>query len=343
VLWWNEGRAVKTADGLTEGAGKVESVFSGDINPKYEGELIQIVDNVISDDTLIDYDFNVKSTGLKMKRKVEMYQWKEKKSDKKKKNLGGSETTTSTFDYATEWSEDLINSNNFEVQNQYINPSNFPIEQKDYQVENATIGAFDMPQNLISSLGDYKSINHKEFLSSNYDTVVSSSTIYIGKGSLNSPLVGDVKVTFTEVKEKKVSIISKQSGNTLVPYETENGSSISLLETGEVSPEKMFATAQSNNSTMTWILRAVGFFMMFFGISRIFNPLVILADVIPFLGSLLGAGIGLFSGVIAFMLSLITIGIAWVASRPLLGFSILGIGVIAFIFTYFATRKKKTS
>ena len=52
----------------------------------------------------------------------------------------------------------------------------------------------------------------------------------------------------------------------------------------------MFAAARSSSSMLTWILRVVGFFMMFIGLSMVLRPLSVLADVLPFLGSLIWQG-----------------------------------------------------
>jgi hypothetical protein len=126
-----------------------------------------------------------------------------------------------------------------------------------------------------------------------------------------------------------------------VPYRTETNTTISLLEKGDVAAENMFEAAQSRNSTLTWILRLVGFMMMFFGIKMCFNPFVILADVIPFLGSVLGGGVSIFAGLVAVILTLITIALAWVAARPILGFTLLGIAGAAAVFLFIRSKKNK--
>ena len=50
---------------------------------------------------------------------------------------------------------------------------------------------------------------------------------------------------------------------------------------------------------MTWILRLVGFIVMWIGISMVFGPFTTFADVIPFVGDLLGMGVGFFSFILA--------------------------------------------
>jgi len=365
VLWWNEGRAVKTATGLTEGAGKVISVYEGDIDPKYEGELIHISGNIICNDTLIDNDFNISSTGLKLKRHVEMYQWVESTSEKKEKNLGGSETTTTTYDYAKKWKETVINSNNFEIQDKYINPNQMPIESKEMAVNSAEIGAFNFSDDFIDRMNDYQNISLTPHKSSNSkitssknnklyndngeviytpnlysDSIVTSSYIFMGDGTPQNPKIGDVKITFSEVMEEKVSIIAQQNGRELIPFHTKTGTTISLIESGEVPANIMFESAQSRNTTLTWVLRFVGLLMMFIGITKCFNPLVVLADVVPFIGRILGGGISFFAGLASLALSLTTIALAWIAYRPILAFSLLGIAAASLIFIFVKNKKQ---
>ena len=81
--------------------------------------------------------------------------------------------------------------------------------------------------------------------------------------------------------------------------------------------------AQAANSLLTWVLRVVGWVLMFLGLLLIFKPIAVFGDVVPIVGSLLGAGIGLFSFLLASGLALITVAIAWLVYRPLLGLTLL--------------------
>ena len=62
---------------------------------------------------------------------------------------------------------------------------------------------------------------------------------------------------------------------------------------------------------------------MFLGIVLIFRPLVVLADVLPVLGSLLGLGVVFFAAVLAAPLSLVVIAMGWIFYRPVLGVILL--------------------
>jgi len=62
---------------------------------------------------------------------------------------------------------------------------------------------------------------------------------------------------------------------------------------------------------------------MWIGFGMIMNPLSVLADVIPFLGTIIGWGTWLVAFVLAAVISLISFAIAWFAVRPILSGGIL--------------------
>jgi hypothetical protein len=62
---------------------------------------------------------------------------------------------------------------------------------------------------------------------------------------------------------------------------------------------------------------------MFLGLLLIFKPLAVLGDVVPLFGSMLGAGLGVFSFLLASSLALVTVAVAWLVYRPLLGVTLL--------------------
>ena len=138
-----------------------------------------------------------------------------------------------------------------------------------------------------------------------------------------APKLGDVRISFQVIKPATVSLVGVQTAGSFAPYQASAGDAILLVEEGTRTAAQMFKTAQDRNATLTWVLRGAFFFMMFLGLFLVFRPLSVLADVIPFLGTLLGAGIGLFAFLGAVILSFITIAIAWVVVRPLLGITLL--------------------
>src|SRR3989344_2280935 len=82
LLFWNEGRAVKTDQSLKEGASSVVSVSSEKKDPANEGKLIHFSGLAKTPSVLTDVDFGVGGSALKLRRIVEVYQWEENANSK---------------------------------------------------------------------------------------------------------------------------------------------------------------------------------------------------------------------------------------------------------------------
>ena len=78
LLWWNEGRAVKTTKMLEEAqktALHVEDVSK--VDPALNGKLIHATAFTQTNDSLCDGIFGVGAVAIKLDRKVQYYQWVE--------------------------------------------------------------------------------------------------------------------------------------------------------------------------------------------------------------------------------------------------------------------------
>ena len=137
-----------------------------------------------------------------------------------------------------------------------------------------------VPESVPASLGD--------------KVVLHGDSLYVGKNPA-TPQVGDVRIRFNLVKPGDVSIVATQIGDTFEAFRSKKGGTILMLKAGTHSAEAMFQQAQDSNKMLTWILRAVGFVLMVFGFSLVFKPLSVVADVVPFIGSIVAAGTGLIN------------------------------------------------
>lgn len=344
LLFWNEGRAVHRAQSLTEGKGAVVSVESTSVDQGNDGKLIHTTGKALTEETLTDDTFQVSAEkAIKLKRVVEMYQWQENETKETTKKAGGKTVTKKTYTYEKVWSGKNISSGNFKEQG-HDNPGNFPFEAQSWKASKVTLGAFTLPPSLVESIGGEKTVNvDEDDLPSNLKSKVSAhgEGFYVGKDPSN-PEIGDVRITFKAVYPADVSVIGVQTGDTLKSYTAKKGgSTIFELDMGTRSAEDMFTALEQQNAMLTWVLRVVGFLMLFLGLRSVFAPLVVVADVIPFIGNLLDTGIGIVCFMIAAPLALITIAIGWIAYRPLLGIALLvAAGAIGFgIFTM--VKKKK--
>jgi len=335
LLFLNEGRAVKREKTLKEGAGAVVSASSDSVDAANENKLIHVTGKTATDAVLTDKDFGVTVNALKLRRIVEMYQWEETKETSSDSKVGGSSETTTTYSYKKVWSDELIKSSEFKRPEGRSNPLTMPFASNEWISDQVTLGSYTLSDSLLAMINSYQA--HAVAADTPLPTAVQDKGritqeggYYIGADPAN-PAIGDIRVRFEVVNPGDISVIAKQTKNTFESYTTEVGGSILLLESGIHSAEEMFNTAQKSNTMMTWALRLVGFILMFAGFSMLLRPLVVLADVLPILGNIVGAGVGLVAGLLAAALSFVTIAIAWIAYRPILGCLLLAVAVAATI------------
>ena len=327
LLFWNEGRAVKDYKTLKEGAGAVVSVPADRIDPSREGKLVHLSGKAVTEETLRDPEFGVTANALRLERTAEMYQWQERSESKKEKKLGGGEETTTTYSYSKAWSESLISSSGFRQQAGHENPGSMPFSSQEQSARQVTLGAFSLPPSLTSK------ISTAQPLPVSADAPLPENTagrkiwrhgsgFYLGEDP-NTPQVGDLRISFSVVLPTEVSIVAQQRGSSLEPYRSEAGGSIELLQTGTHTAAAMFKSAQQSSKLLTWLLRLGGFILMLTGLNLMLKVLSVTADIVPIFGSLVGAGTGIVSFLLAGVLSLLTIAAAWVIYRPLIGLSLL--------------------
>jgi len=349
LLFWNEGRAVKTDQSLKEGASQVLSVSSEVVDPVNEGKLIHFMGETRTPSVLTDVDFGVAGSALKLKRIVEVYQWEENSKSNTKEKLGGGTETTTTYTYGQDWSDNMIDSLNFKEAETHINPKTKSFENKEWLATNVSVGAYEIPEYLLIALSGYQpfTLTSDMLTSLPYATQgkvqLTGNMLYYQTNNSSMPQIGDTRIRYEIITLQKVSVIAKQSEMTLVPYMTKNGRSISLIQTGEHTAQEMFEGAVSGNRTMTWILRLVGTILMFIGLRMTMGVLPIIAGVIPFVGRFVGAGMSLVSGFLTLIGASITIAIAWILYRPLIGMSLLlisGLGIF-FLLRFSKTASKR--
>lgn len=340
LLFWNEGRAVSRARVLDRGAKSCVSVQSDAVKPENEGKLVHTSGKLATPDILTDTVFGLKVNAIRFTRKVEMYQWRETSRTREEKQLGGSVKKITVYEYQKSWSTQLIDSSKFKEAG-HTNPAAFTIPGTRSLAKNVTLGAFTLNEDFIAAVGGEKDYElPKEFkLPAALKGVVAGNMIYIPaavpvstavdttvaaaeRNPVSAPEVGDVRISFKVIYPHDLSVVAKQTGKSFTAFPIE-GDTIRLIANSIQSAEQMFQTAHSANNTMTWILRIVGFAMMYIGVSMVLKPLSVLGDVVPFIGDIIGAGASLIAFCIALPCSLVTIALAWLFYRPLVAIPLL--------------------
>lgn len=347
LLTWNEGRAIKREKVLKEGAGQVVSLPAPEVVAENNGKLIHFTGTAEAEGPVEDPVFGITADALKLRRTVEMFQWKQSEKSETKEKLGGGEETTTTYTYSKEWSEALIDSSQFHAPEGHQNPQSFPVNSETFVAPGIHVGQFDLPESLINSIDNFSpfpvTAEQAQKAAEYHNEPIKPTTgggFYIGENPA-APVIGDVRINFAQAPSGPVSVIAAQLGNTLEPFTVRDLGSIELLKTGAFSAAVMFQQEQEANVTLTWILRFVGFLMMLFGLLLITNVLSVIASVVPFLGNIVNAGLGLMMFAIALPLTLVTIALAWLAYRPLIGIPLLVLAGVSIFFAGAKLMKKK--
>ncbi|MDR0238771.1 MAG: TMEM43 family protein [Deltaproteobacteria bacterium] len=371
LLWWNEGNFVGTGDALREAHSVTQEL--GDIHKldnSKNGMLVHAVGPVATKDMLSDPVFGVSRNAIRLERMVEFYQWLEESTSEKRKKLGGSEETVTTYRYAAKWTSRPVDSSQFKdpgARTEHRNIVLAAMENFKTQAVNVTFGAYRLPAFLIHDIGDAASLDvalseaMKTRLNRQLALAVQSadpamsaareeaSLVHVSgntvllSASPGMPRIGDVRITFKETRPGTVSILAKLNGDTFEQYHAGNGKTVGILSMGTHSLENMYADAQAANAVMTWILRVVGALLVIFGIRLIAAPLEVLAGVIPLLGSVIGAGTGIVSIVLGLAVSFCVISIAWLRFRPLVGGVMLGVAGVLVALLYVKGRPRKAA
>ncbi|MEI7729167.1 MAG: TMEM43 family protein [Verrucomicrobiota bacterium] len=336
ALFWNEGRAVRTASALGEAQKLAVSVAADPVNPANEGKVVHLTGQVVTDQTLADPEFGVMAKALKLKRNTEMYQWVESSSETSSKNLGGSTTKEKTYTYKKEWRSELVDSSKFRQQQDHVNPTSMRYPGRETVASPVNLGAFALSSSLLGKVQSYAPLPLPAADSLpgaiKGQAKPAGGFLYFGARP-DSPIVGDQRVAFQVVTPCTVSLVSKQVGKSFEPFVSKNGNKVEMLVPGEHGAVEMFQQAKKDNSLLTWILRGICIVFMWIGFLLIFKPIQVLADIIPFLGNLVGFGTALLALAFALPLSFITIAVAWIWYRPLLGIALLAVagGVVYWV------------
>lgn len=328
LLFWNEGRAVRQAQAITEGRGAVVSVSSDQVDPAHQDQLVHVSGQATATGALRDDEFGVASEGaLRLRRSVEMYQWKQTSRTETRKKIGGGEEKVTTYDYERVWSDDLLDSSGFK-QAGHQNPSSFPVEGQTWEAPVVRLGAFTLGRELTARLDAWQDL--PETGTPPRGMVASGGGFYKGANPAE-PQVGDVRIRFQAVPATEVTVVAVQFGNSFRPYRAGNGQELLELALGRKSASEMFQAMEQSNDRSTWNFRFLGFGCMFGALVLLMGPVNVLVGALPLVGDLARLGSLLLALLLAATLSTATIAVSWIAVRPLVGVGLLAgvLGVLA--------------
>jgi hypothetical protein len=345
LLFWNEGKAIKTTRALQEGAAKVVSIVADDLNPANANRLVHVQGRVDTGETLHDPLFRVSWKALRLRRLVEAYQWKERQHRREQKTPSGRRKTVTSYSYEQTWSSIRIDSSTFQQPAGHENQVSFPYPCATWVATNFQLGAFSLQPALRDQLTRFTPLGVRvgepppDVRQAGFRPLLAS--FYRGDNP-SFPQIGDVRVVYEAVGPDDYSIIAAQQGATLGAYQTESGETLAMVRSGKLAAAEMFSDAHLWNLILTWARRVGGFLLMIVGLRLALYPLNLAANLLPgFFG-----GLAFLTGFLGFIfataLTAVTISLAWVTYRPHIAVPVFSGGLLlAVIIGWFAHRRHR--
>lgn len=136
--------------------------------------------------------------------------------------------------------------------------------------------------------------------------VIGSNYLYSKANCEFSPIEGceRVSISVTPIPEGLMTFLGDINGNQIVKY-TYDGDT--FLNAGIGTYEQTMANIKKDDAIKKWIGRGVGFVMMWASFIFMAGPLMTLLEFIPFVGEFGKGALNFFFGVVAFVISAITI------------------------------------
>ncbi|XP_006612478.1 transmembrane protein 43 homolog isoform X2 [Apis dorsata] len=299
LLFWNEGRAVKVAHSLDEALRNVAILPNAmKLLPEYEGRLIHLSGPLKISEPLTEPDYGVIVSSVKLKRRVQMYQWVEIEEERR---------------------------------TGHHNPKEMPIKSQVQVADEVKIGAFIFGIELKKKFNDFVEVTSDE--RPERKDIKMHSGLYYHSSNLWKPKVGDIRIQFSYAGkgEDIYSIVGMLQKGTIVPYITSHGEEILLQRRHKMSVDQMFHSEHVHNYWRTWSIRGLGWLVLFLAATCLANILRTVILNSTFLCGIIAVESLTMS--VSMSISLLVIGFAWVWYRPVIGLCLALASILPFIYS----------
>ncbi|MFZ1756022.1 MAG: TMEM43 family protein [Caldilineaceae bacterium] len=302
ILWSNEGRV----DFGRIGAESV-AIEASAIDPSHDGLFVAASGLLVGDAPIGDRDFLQPGDWLEVERLVEMYAWEQKSE--------GSDENSSSYSYHTAWTDDPADSSAFSVPGGHANPP-LTVSGGVFRPESGRLGRYGIDTRGLDLPAGEPLVLDKEGMIAGSDRSLSSEYIFVGKGTLAEPAVGDLRIHFQAVPSGRQAVLFGQvAGDSIVPYfHRERDRLYRAFFSGradalaEMSAEYRFAL---------WGMRVAGLVLYWVSFLLVFSPFIRLLGGIPLLGRLGKGLIAIVTFVVAALLALVVATLAYLFHNPL--------------------------
>jgi hypothetical protein len=173
--------------------------------------------------------------------------------------------------------------------------------------------------------------------------LIDNEQLFLGVGTRNAPEIGDIRITYTVLPNPIENAIIfgnlDAQSKTITPHIGKKESKLyRIFDTDRASA---IALMSSEHKMIAWILRIVGFLLMWIGLSLLFGPISTLLDVLPIFGTISRTLIGGICFLVALLLTSVTIIISMILHNPIVLIVSL-LAVVGGIVWYMKSRRAAT-
>ncbi|KAB0798694.1 hypothetical protein PPYR_09687 [Photinus pyralis] len=335
VLTWNEGRAVHHAHSLDEAFNNVIALNPYDrLKPEYEGRLVHISGPLLVEEPLTEPDYGISIQSVKLKRRVQMYQWVEDRVRHDYAQVSMPQDADNVdYYYLTEWRDKLVDSRSFYIRHGHENPTEIPLKSVVHVSPSVRIGQHTLGSELKEKFTNYIEVSGDE--RPERRDIKLHLGLYYHCNDVWNPEVGDVRVQFyyAGISGEVVSVVGKQENGVLVPYTTTRNHQVLLVRQGALTISQMFNEEKTDAYYETWKFRATGLFVLYAAFVCLGRLLKVSACQFSSLRSILPQEITSSTYLtLAMSISLFVIAIAWFVYRPWVGAALVMAAVSPFVY-----------
>lgn len=335
ILFWNEGRAVNNAMSLDEAMSNVYIANANHpIDPSLEGRLIHITGKLTTGEPLTEPDYGIQVLAVKLKRRVQMYQWIEEEVEYKYgESVATIEGNDRTYYYSMDWRDNIVDSSMFYIRSGHNNPTKFPIQTRVQLAEHVSIGYFELGSAVKSKVTrfiDLTSDSRPEDPS-----VKLHSGLYYHCNDVFNPEVGDLRIqfSFSGLEGTTYTVVGMLQNGKIVPYPTTVNINVLLVFEGDLTLASALKAAHYSYKLTTWGFRFIGFVLLFFAITCTTALLQVLFCQNRLLWSIMPDADHPVTGnlILSFSIALAVTALAWIFHRPWIGCSMIFAAISPFL------------
>ncbi len=296
LLWRNEGRV-----NLADVAQKSQPANATAVDPALQGEFVSVTGRLETAVPVNDDRYLRPDDFVQINRWVEIYAWIEDEE---------SDEDGTSYTYEMAWTNDPRPAGEFYDPKGHINLP-LTIDEAAFTAESANIGVYRFnPQQIQLPRPEPLALSIQNVQEGPYR--IGEAYIFAGKGTLDAPVLGDVRVSFTAVPVGiTVTAFGVQSETEITRYNYRDKAELYRVLAGD--REQAIARLNTEYKNLLWGFRVFGSGLMWLGLGLLVSPLTALLRFIPVLGNLGRKAVAAVTFFLALLLSFITVVVSALA------------------------------